>query len=317
MKKILVIGARGQIGSELVPSLRKRYGNDNVVSAGRSYPLAGDPTEDGPSCQLDATDAQRLADVVKKYQIDAIYNMAAVLSAKAEADPLWGWNTGVGSVLNCLEVAREFKAMLFTPSSIGAFGPGTPPDNTPQDTVQRPGTIYGVSKVAGELLSDYYFKRFGVDTRSVRYPGLISNLTLPGGGTTDYAVEIYYAAVKGEKFICPLKKGTFMDMMYMPDAVDAAIDLMEVDSARLKHRNSFNVTAMSFDPETIYLEIKKHIPNFEMEYEIHPLKQGIADSWPNSMDDTCAREEWGWNPKYNLASMTEDMIKELKKKFNK
>jgi len=317
MKKILVIGARGQIGSELVPALRKRYGNDNVVSAGRSYPLDGDPNEDGPSCQLDATDAQRLADVVKKYQIDTIYNMAAVLSAKAEADPLWGWNTGINSVLNCLEVAREFKAALFTPSSIGAFGPGTPPDNTPQDTVQRPTTIYGVSKVAGELLSDYYFKRFGVDTRSVRYPGLISNLTLPGGGTTDYAVEIYYAAVKGEKFVCPLKKGTFMDMMYMPDAVDAAIDLMEVDPAKLIHRNSFNVTAMSFDPEKIFQEIKKHIPDFEMVYDVNPLKQGIADSWPNSMDDSAARKEWGWNPKYNLASMTEDMIKELRKKFNK
>jgi nucleoside-diphosphate-sugar epimerase len=183
--------------------------------------------------------------------------------------------------------------------------------------VQRPGTIYGVSKVAGELLSDYYYKRFGVDTRSVRYPGLISNLTLPGGGTTDYAVEIYYAAVKGEKFVCPLKKGTFMDMMYMPDAVDAAIDLMEVDPNKLIHRNSFNVTAMSFDPEVIYNEIKKHYPNFEMEYNVDPLKQGIADSWPNSMDDSAARKEWGWNPKYNLATMTEDMIKELRKKFGK
>ena len=317
MKKILVIGARGQIGSELVPELRKRYGNDNVVAAGRSYPVEGDPAESGPSCKLDATDAQQLADVVKKYQIDTIYNMAAVLSAKAEADPLWGWNTGINSVLNCLEVAREFKAALFTPSSIGAFGPGTPPDNTPQDTIQRPGTIYGVSKVAGELLSDYYFKRFGVDTRSVRYPGLISNLTLPGGGTTDYAVEIYYAAVKGEKFICPLKKGTFMDMMYMPDAVVAAIDLMEVDPAKLIHRNSFNVTAMSFDPEIIYNEIKKYYPNFVMEYDVNPLKQGIADSWPNSMDDSAARKEWGWDPKYDLKAMTEDMITELRKKFNK
>jgi nucleoside-diphosphate-sugar epimerase len=239
----------------------------------------------------------------------------AILSATAEANPMLGWNIGMGSVLNCLEVARECKATLFTPSSIGAFGPETPADKTPQDTVQRPKTIYGVSKVAGELLSDYYFKRFGVDTRSVRYPGLISNKTLPGGGTTDYAVEIYYAAVKGEKFVCPLQKGTFMDMMYMPDAIDAAIDLMETAPACLIHRNSFNVTAMSFDPEIIYNEIKKHYPNFVMEYDINPLKQSIADSWPNSMDDSCARNEWGWNPKYNLKTMTEDMLKKLKKKL--
>ncbi|MDR2970313.1 MAG: NAD-dependent epimerase/dehydratase family protein [Bacteroidales bacterium] len=315
MKNVLVIGASGQIGSELVLALRNKLGGSHVVATHLRTPLSAEIAESGPSYKIDASQAQEIADVVKKHDIDLIYNLAAILSATAEANPMLGWNVGMGTLLNCLEVAREFNAALFTPSSIGAFGPGTPPDNTPQDTIQRPKTIYGVTKVAGELLSDYYFKRFGVDTRSVRYPGLISNKTLPGGGTTDYAVEIYYAAVKGEKFVCPLKKGTFMDMMYMPDAINAAIDLMEVSPDRLIHRNSFNVTAMSFDPEIIYTEIKKHYPNFMMEYEVHPLKQSIADSWPNSMDDTCARKEWGWNPKFDLKAMTEDMIKELKKKL--
>jgi len=317
MRDVLIIGASGQIGSELTLALRNKLGGNHVVAADLRYPLEEELAAGGPSYKIDATQAQDIADVVKKHKIDTIYNLVAILSATAEANPMLGWNIGMGSVINCLEVAREFKAAVFTPSSIGAFGPDTPADNTPQDTIQRPKTIYGVSKVAGELLSDYYFKRFGVDTRSVRYPGLISNKTLPGGGTTDYAVEIYYAAVKGDTFVCPLNKGTFMDMMYMPDAIDAAIDLMEVDPARLVHRNSFNVTAMSFDPEIIYKEIKKHYPNFVMEYEVDQLKQSIANTWPNSMDDSCARQEWGWNPKFNLASMTEDMIKELKKKLLK
>ena len=251
MKKILVIGACGQIGSELTPALRAVYGTDNVVAADMIYPLKGDLADAGPSCKIDATNAQDIADAVKKYNIDAIYNLAAILSAKAEANPMLGWNVGVGALINCLEVSREFGCSLFTPSSIGAFGPDTPHDMTPQDTIQRPKTIYGVTKVTGELLSDYYFKRFGVDTRSVRFPGLISNVTLPGGGTTDYAVEIYYAAVKGEKFVCPIAKGTFMDMMYMPDALKAAMDLMEADPSKLVHRNSFNITAMSFEPEMI------------------------------------------------------------------
>jgi nucleoside-diphosphate-sugar epimerase len=229
---------------------------------------------------------------------------------------MMGWNIGMGCLVNCLEVARIYRCAVFTPSSIGAFGPETPPDNTPQDTIQRPGTIYGITKVAGELLSDYYFKRFGVDARSVRYPGIISNVTLPGGGTTDYAVEIYYAAVRGEKFICPLPEDTFLDMMYMPDAIDAAINLMKADPSALKHRNSFNVTAMSFNPKMIYNEIKKHIPNFQIEYQIDPLKKAIATSWPNSMDDGCARNEWGWNPKYNLETMTIDMLNVLRKKLS-
>ena len=226
-----------------------------------------------------------------------------------------GWNVGIGSLINCLEIARVFNCALFTPSSIGAFGPNTPKDFTPQDTIQRPTTIYGITKVTGEMLSDYYFRRYGVDTRSVRFPGLISNLTLPGGGTTDYAVEIYYAAVKGEKFVCPIEKGTFMDMMYMPDALDAMVNIMEADPDKLVHRNSFNLTSMAFDPEIIYNSIKKYIPDFEMEYKIDPIKQAIASSWPNSLDDTCARNEWGWSPKYDLDKMTVDMIESLRKKM--
>mgnify|MGYP006779404269 FL=1 len=314
MKKILIIGSGGQIGTELVKKLRGIYGNENVVASDLRQ-LTGEIAENGPFERIDSTNMMQIIEVVKKYNIDTIYNLAAILSATAELNPMLGWNVGIGSLVNCLEVARVFGCAVFTPSSIGAFGPDTPKDMTPQDTIQRPNTIYGVTKVTGELLSDYYFKRFGVDTRSVRFPGLISNLTLPGGGTTDYAVEIYYSAVKGEKFIYPLEKGTFMDMMYMPDALDAMVDIMEADPSKLIHRNSFNVTAMSFDPEILYNTIKKYIPTFEMEYKPEPIKQAIANSWPNSLDDSCARNEWGWNPKYDLDKMSVDMIETLKIKL--
>ena len=314
MKKILIIGSGGQIGTELVKKLRGIYGNENVVASDLRQ-LTGEIAETGPFERIDSTNMMQIIEVVKKYNIDTIYNLAAILSATAELNPMLGWNVGIGSLVNCLEVARVFGCAVFTPSSIGAFGPNTPKDMTPQDTIQRPNTIYGVTKVTGELLSDYYFTRFGVDTRSVRFPGLISNLTLPGGGTTDYAVEIYYSAVKGEKFICPLEKGTFMDMMYMPDALDAMVDIMEADPSKLIHRNSFNVTAMSFDPEILYNTIKKYIPTFEMEYKPEPIKQAIAHSWPNSLDDSCARNEWGWNPKYDLDKMSVDMIDSLRKKM--
>lgn len=314
MKNILVIGSVGQIGSELTMELRKRYGNTNVVAGYRSTKPTGELLESGPAEVVDATNAQQIADVVKKYKIDTIYNLAAILSAVGESKPQVAWNTGIGGLMNCLEVAREFNCALSTPSSIGAFGSSTPLDNTPQDTIQRPGTMYGVTKVTGELLSDYYFKRFGVDTRSVRYPGIISNVTLPGGGTTDYAVEIYYAAIKTGKFTCPLGPRTFLDMMYMPDAINAGIDLMEADPAKLVHRNSFNVTGMSFCPEMIAAEIKKHIPGFVMSYEVEPMKQSIADSWPNNMDDSCARKEWGWNPTWNLETMTVDMLRVIGEK---
>lgn len=317
MKKILVLGSGGQIGSELTMRLRSVYGGANVVAADIKLPLIDDIMQSGPVEQCDATNAAQIAEIVKKHNIDAIYNLVAILSATAEKNPMLGWNIGMGALLNCLEVARENKCAIFTPSSIGAFGSSTPLDGTPQDTIQRPNTIYGVTKVAGELLGDYYFTRFGVDARSVRFPGLISNVTLPGGGTTDYAVEIYYAAVKGEKFSCPLKKGTLLDMMYMPDALDAAINIMEADPSKLIHRNSFNVTAMHFDPEEIYAEIRKHKPDFVMEYQLDDMRQKIADSWPNWMDDTCAREEWGFKPKFNLQNMTVDMLEKVSKKLGK
>jgi nucleoside-diphosphate-sugar epimerase len=317
MKNILVIGSVGQIGSELTMELRNRYGNDHVVAGYRKTLPSQELAERGPLEVVDATGIDRIIEVVKKYKIDTIYNLAALLSAVAEKNPQAAWNVGVNGVYNVLEIAREFKCAVFFPSSIGAFGSSTPLDNTPQDTIQRPGTMYGVTKVAGELLSDYYYKRFGVDTRGVRYPGIISNLTLPGGGTTDYAVEIFYEAVKTGKFTCPLPKGTFLDMMYMPDALDAAIDLMEADPAKLKHRNCFNITAMSFDPEILAASVKKYIPDFRMDYDVDPVKQGIAESWPNKMDDSAAREEWGWNPKWDLDAMTQDMLKVIKEKHEK
>jgi nucleoside-diphosphate-sugar epimerase len=317
MKKILIIGSVGQIGSELTMHLRKIYGNTNVVAGFRKTIPSEELANSGPLELVDATEPERIAEVVRKYRIDTIFNLAALLSAVAEQKPQAAWNVGVNGVYNVLEVAREYKCSVFFPSSIGAFGPTTPLDNTPQDTIQRPRTMYGVTKVAGELLSDYYYKRFGIDTRGLRYPGIISNVTLPGGGTTDYAVEIYYEAIKTKRFTCPLKAGTFLDMMYMPDALDAAVQVMEADPSKLIHRNAFNVTAMSFDPEIIFKEIKKHIPGLVMEYNVDPIKQSIAESWPNKMDDTAARTEWGWNPKWNLEKMTVDMLKVIGEKHKK
>ena len=318
MKKILVIGSTGQIGSELTRELRRQYGNDNVVAG---YITGAEPTgelkEGGPSEIADVTDGAMIAEVVKKHGIDAIYNLAALLSVVAESKPKLAWKIGIDGLWNILEVARENNCAVFTPSSIGSFGLTTPHVNTPQDTVQRPQTIYGVSKVTTELLSDYYQKKYGTDTRSVRFPGLISYVTPPGGGTTDYAVDIYYSAVRGEKFVCPIGKGTMMDMMYMPDALRAAINIMEADPSRLVHHNGFNVTAMSFDPETIFAEIKKHKPDFEMVYKVDTLKQSIADSWPDKLDDSCARKEWDWCPEYDLSSMTVDMLKHLETKLLK
>ena len=316
MKNVLIIGSTGQIGSELVMYLRSIYKDGNIVAGYiPSAPPTGELLESGPAEIVDITNAQQIADVVAKYNVDTIYNLAALLSAVAENKPQLAWHIGLGGLFNTLEVAREKGCAVFTPSSIGAFGPETPKDNTPQDTIQRPKTMYGVTKVAGELLSDYYFKRFGVDTRSVRFPGLISYIAPPGGGTTDYAVDIYYKAITDGKFVCPLQAGTFMDMMYMPDALDGMVSLMEADPSRLIHRNSFNIASMSFDPEMIYAAIRKQIPTFEMTYEIDELRQGIANSWPNSLDDSCARSEWDWAPKYDLDSMTVDMLAKLREKL--
>lgn len=318
MKNILIIGATGQIGSELTMELRKRYGNDHVVAGyiHGSEPK-GELKESGPSEVVDVTDGEMIAAAVKKYHIDTIYNLAALLSVVAESKPKLAWKIGIDGLWNVLEVARENGCAVFTPSSIGSFGLSTPHVGTPQDTIQRPRTMYGVTKVTTELLSDYYFTKYGVDTRAVRFPGLISNVTLPGGGTTDYAVDIYYAAVRGEKFVCPLKLGTLMDMMYMPDALNGSIKLMEADPSRLIHRNAFNIASMSFAPETIYEAIRREVPGFEMEYQPDPLKQSIADSWPDSMDDSCARQEWDWKPEYDLESMTRDMLAKLRARLLK
>jgi len=315
MKRILVTGATGQIGSELTLALRERYGNENVVAAGHKRKPSEELLNSGPFEIIDCGTISTVEKVVKKYKIDAIYHLAAILSAVAEAKPKLAWNVNINGLCNILDVAREHGCAVFTPSSIGAFGPDTPKDNTPQDTLQRPNTMYGVTKVAGELLCDYYNKKFGVDTRGVRFPGIISYVTLPGGGTTDYSVEIFYEALKHRRYTCYLKPDTYMDMMYMPDAIKAAIDIMEADPKKLLHRNAFNVTAMSFAPEKIANEIKRYIPDFVIEYNIDPVRQAIADSWPNKMDDSAAREEWGWKPSYGLASMTKDMLEKLSKKL--
>ena len=316
MKNVLVIGSTGQIGSELTMKLR-RHLREGIVVAG--YIKGSEPKgallESGPSELADVRDAKGITEIVKRYKIDTIYNLAALLSATAEQRPLLAWDIQMNGLINVLEVARLNRCAVFTPSSIGSFGPSTPKVSTPQDTIQRPTSMYGVTKVATELLSDYYFHKYGVDTRSVRFPGLISNVTLPGGGTTDYAVEIYYAAVKGEEFVCPIAAGTYMDMMYMPDALRAAVKIMEADPWKLVHRNSFNIASMSFDPEILAAKIREHIPTFTMRYQVDPVRQAIADSWPDSMNDRAAREEWGWRPKFNLESMTIDMIAHLRGKL--
>ena len=312
MKNILVIGATGQIGSELTMKLRSIYGNDHVVAG---YIVGAEPkgelAESGPAEVCDVTDGEAIERIVTKYNIDAIYNLAALLSVVAEHKPLLAWHIGIDGLIKVLEVARQHNCFVFTPSSIGSFGPETPADQTPQDTIQRPRTIYGVSKVTTELLSDYYHRKYGIETRSVRFPGLISNVTPPGGGTTDYAVDIYYSAVRGEKFVCPIAQGTYMDMMYMPDALKACVQLMEADASRLVHYNGFNIASMSFAPEEIFAAIKKYRPAFEMEYNVDPLKQCIANSWPNSLDDSAARTEWDWKPSFDLDTMTQDMLEKL------
>ncbi len=317
MKRILVTGAAGQIGSELTMALRERYGHNNVVAGIHRTQPGPEVRESGPLETVNCNDAAAVAGVVGKHKIDSIVHLAAILSAVAEAKPALAWDVNINGLYNVLEVARERSCAVFTPSSIGAFGPTTPLDDTPQDTIQRPSTMYGVTKVSGELLCDYYYKRFKVDTRGVRYPGIISNVTLPGGGTTDYAVEIYYEAIKKKKYTCYIAKGTYLDMMYMPDAIKACIDLMEADPSKLKHRNAFNVTAMSFEPEIIAAEIRKHIPKFVMDYNVDPVRQGIAETWPNNMDDSSAREEWNWKPTFDLPTMTKDMIEVLTKKLSK
>ena len=312
MKRILVTGALGQIGAELVPALRACYGADAVVASDIRMP----PRDtDGPFEFLDTTNPRQIQEVVRRHSIDGVYHLAALLSAVAEEKPQVAWEINMGGTYAVLEVARQVHAAVFVPSSIGAFGPGTPPEHTPQDTVQRPTTMYGVTKVAGELLCDYYFRRFGVDTRGVRFPGIISHVAPPGGGTTDYAVEIFYEAIRHQHYTSFLRPDTRLDMMYMPDAVKAAVDVMRADPERLVHRNAFNVTAMNFTPEELAAEIRKHLPRFVLDYRVDPVRQAIADSWPDSLDDGAARAEWGWSPSYDLATMTADMLANLDRKL--
>jgi len=314
LKRILVTGAGGQIGSELVPALRDAYGSDSVLATDIRSPQ-GVLAESGPFEILDAGNAKAIGHACIRHKVDTIYHLAAILSAVGEKDPRLAYNVNMGTLHAVLEVAREQHIAVFTPSSIGVFGPGTPKDPTPQDTIMRPTTMYGVTKVAAELLCDYYHQRFGIDTRGVRYPGLISHGALPGGGTTDWAVDIFYQAVREGRYSCFLEADSQLDMMYMPDAVRAAIELMEADPDRLRHRNAFNLTAMQLAPAPLAEEIRKHIPDFEISYEVDPGRQEIADSWPDRIDDSAATEEWDWKPEYDMAAMTADMIEQLKKKL--
>ncbi|MCM3398778.1 NAD-dependent epimerase/dehydratase family protein [Oceanobacillus profundus] len=312
MKKILVTGALGQIGSELTGKLRGIYGADQVI--GTDIRKIDGIEEQGPFEVMDVTDIEQVLHVVKKHEVDTVMHLAALLSAKAEAFPKVAWDINMGGLLNTLEVAKEFHLQIFTPSSIGAFGPTTPRDNTPQNTLQRPTTMYGINKVAGELLCDYYYQRYGVDTRGVRFPGLISYVAPPGGGTTDYAVEIYYEAVKHNAYESYIAADTYMDMMYMPDALNAIVHLMEANPEKLIHRNAFNISAMSAQPEDFAKSIQKQLPDFKLSYKVDPVRQQIADSWPNSISSQAAMEEWGFKAEYDLDRMTVDMLDKIRKK---
>lgn len=313
LKRILVTGAAGQIGSELVPALVSRYGEGSVLATDLRLPSV--PGDSGAEwLRLDCTSEPDFRKVVREFRPDAVYHLAAVLSAVGEQDPLRTWRINTDGLLLALELAREGGFSLFTPSSIAAFGPDSPRDPAPQDAIQRPTSMYGVTKVAGELLCDYYHLRFGVDARGVRFPGIVSHRTPPGGGTTDWAVEIYHAAVREGRYECFLGPETQLDMMYMPDAVRCAIEVMEVDPGRLRHRNAFNVTAMQLTPERVAASIRTHLPDFRIEYAVDPVRQRIADSWPSRIDDSAARDEWGWLPRFDLAGMTADMLDHLSRR---
>ena len=315
MEKILVTGAVGQIGSELVEALRDKYGNENVVAAGHRTKPTKEMKEAGPFEFVDVLDRDAIESVIKKYSIDTVYHMGAVLSVTGEEKPQLAFQVNIIGLYNVLEVGRACELeRVMVPSSIAAFGPDTPKENTPNETILRPTTMYGISKVTGELLGDYYFKRFGLDVRGVRYPGIISNKTLPGGGTTDYAVEIFYEAIKKKHYVCFLREDSTLPMMYMPDAIRGLMELAEVDVNRLKHHCDYNLAAVSFSPGELVSEIQKIIPDFKCEYK-PDFRQEIADSWPKSIDDTAAREEWSWEPEYDLRTMTRDMIEKLREKL--
>jgi nucleoside-diphosphate-sugar epimerase len=311
MKYIMVTGAVGQIGCELTMALRARYGNERVVATDVRMPHDPELRDSGPFEFLDCLDPHHITRVMQIYPTERIYHLAALLSFVGETMPGQAWRINVGGLYNMLEAARQYHCALFFPSSIGAFGPGTPKVRTPQDTIQRPTTMYGVTKVTGELICDYYFQRFGLDTRGLRFPGLISYETAPGGGTTDYAVDIFYHAIEHKRYTCYLAPDTRLDMMYMPDALRAMIELMEAEPARLVHRNAFNVTAMNFTPDELAAAIRRHVPEFVIDYNVDPQRQAIADSWPASLDDGAARAEWGWAPQFGLEDMVKDMLAKL------
>jgi len=314
MKRILVTGAVGQIGSELTVALRKKYGGENVIATGRKTKPSKELLDGGPFSFINVSDKASVAEVVDKYEIDTIYHMAAILSAVGEENPALCWDVNINGLKNVLDVGVEKRLVrIFVPSSIAVWGPGAPLELTPNETVLKPTTMYGVTKVAGELLADYYVKRFGLDCRGVRYPGIISHETLPGGGTTDYAVAIYYDAVKQGHYTCFVREDTKLPMMYMPDAIKATLDLMDAPFATLKHHNDFNIAAMSFSAGELAASIRKEMPGFKCEYQ-PDRRQAIADSWPNSIDDSAARAEWGWRPAYDLDAMTKDMLAALQKK---
>lgn len=312
--KILVTGAAGQIGSELTLALRRRYGGENVIASDIKAP---DETlrDSGPFERLDVTRREELEEVVGHHKVEVVYHLAAILSAAGEERPQLAWEVNIGGLYNVLEIARKWGLRrIFWPSSIAVFGPATPKEAAPQETVLCPTTIYGVTKVTGELLGDYYFRRFGLDVRGVRYPGIISSETLPGGGTTDYAVEIFHEAVKHKRYTCFVREDTVLPMMYMPDAIRAAIELMEAPLSHLKHHTNFNVAAMSFSAGELAAEIKKHIPEFVCEFA-PDFRQEIAASWPRTVDDSAAREEWGWQPRWDLAAMVKDMLERLRERY--
>lgn len=316
MKKVLITGSLGQIGTELTERLRKELGKNNVIATDIRQVEKSAVIQNGLFEQLDVQNKELFLSLVKKYQVDTIIHLASLLSATAENKPQFAWELNMNGLLNGLEIAKETKVKFFSASSIAVFGEGTPSDNVPQDTIMRPSTMYGITKVSGELLADYYYEKYQVDTRSIRFPGLISYKVEPGGGTTDYAVDIYYEAIRCGVYKCFIEKNTYMDMMYIDDAIQAIIDLMNADSSSLIHRNSFNVSAMSFCPEDVGKSIQKYLPEFQLEYEVDPLRQSIAETWPNSLDTICAKSEWGFQPKYNLDQTTKKMLKHLREKLN-
>ena len=315
MKRILVTGSTGQIGSELTPLLRRRYGAENVIAAGhRTEPTEAFRTA-GPYVAFDIRDKNSIDRIIRQYDVGTVYHLSALLSAVAEEQPELAWDVNTNGLRNVLDAACSYNCSVFHPSSIGVFGPSTPRDNTPQETIQRPTTIYGITKVTGELLCDYYFERYGVDSRGVRFPGLISHEILPGGGTTDYAVEIFYGALRDRQYTCYLAPETCLDMMYMPDAIRAAVEIMAADPNRLQHRNAYNITAMSLSPAELARAIKIHLPDFAMHYRVDSARQAIADSWPNLMDDSAARSQWDWHSEYDLERMVADMLARLSEKI--